>query len=148
MMGQYMYIYFVKRWFWNGCVVLIQIHSVVHLFFKLNKKKKVPLKNMVWGGGVTRKFCWSRGGGGLMFNKGLEGVGNLLRKGIWLERDGRKIEGEVVTLKETMVHIIINLIDMCTWLSAGIFILNKSKETAVKAIFHIWISLFGSPEKF
>ena len=30
--GQYKYIYFVKRWFWNRCVLIIRIYSVVHFF--------------------------------------------------------------------------------------------------------------------
>ena len=36
--------------------------------FKLNEKKKVLLKNMVWTGGLQETFCWR----GLMFNRGLE----------------------------------------------------------------------------
>ena len=30
--GQYKYIYFVKRWFWNICVLTIRFQSVVHFF--------------------------------------------------------------------------------------------------------------------
>ena len=32
--GQYNYIYFVKRWFRNRCVLMVWIHNVVHFFFK------------------------------------------------------------------------------------------------------------------
>ena len=32
--GRYKYIYLVKRWFWNRCVLIIRIYSVVHFFFK------------------------------------------------------------------------------------------------------------------
>ena len=31
--GLYKYIYFLKRWFWNRCAGLIQIHTVAHLFY-------------------------------------------------------------------------------------------------------------------
>ena len=31
------YIYFVKRRFWNKCVLIIRIHSVVHFFFNTKK---------------------------------------------------------------------------------------------------------------
>ena len=43
---------------------------------------------------------------------------------------------------------ILHLVDMCTRLSAGIFILNKQKETIIEAIFRVWIAVYGAPEKF
>ena len=50
--------------------------------FKLNQKNKVPLKNIVWRGGLQEKFGWRREG--LMFNRGLkifEKRADLIRKG-------------------------------------------------------------------
>ena len=33
--GRYKYIHVVKRWFLNRCILIIQIHSVVHFFFNM-----------------------------------------------------------------------------------------------------------------
>ena len=35
------YIYFVKRRFWNRCVLIIRIHSVVHFFFNTKKVHRI-----------------------------------------------------------------------------------------------------------
>jgi hypothetical protein len=43
---------------------------------------------------------------------------------------------------------ILHLVDLCTRLSAAIFIPNKEKTTVVNALFRIWISVYGSPVKF
>ena len=44
--------------------------------------------------------------------------------------------------------IILHLIDLCTRLSAATIIPNKKSQTVVKAIFRIWISVYGAPVKF
>ena len=44
-------------------------------------KKKVPLKNMVWKGGVTRRFLLE---GGIDFNG---------EKRVWQERGGENTDG-------------------------------------------------------
>ena len=36
---------------------------------------------------------------------------------------------------------------MCTSLSAATFVPNKNKDTTFKAIFRIWIAVYGSPDK-
>ena len=47
--------------------------------FKLNEKKKAPLKNIIWKEGeVTRKFSLEEG---------------FKKKGAYQERDGEKVEG-------------------------------------------------------
>ena len=51
-------------------------------------------------------------------------------------------------LKQYDGRLILHLIDLCTRLSAAIFIPNKKPQTVVKAIFRIWISVYGSPVKF
>ena len=56
-------------------------------------------------------------------------------------------ETVAMDLKQFEGPLILHLIDVCTRLSAGIFIPNKNKETIIKAIFCIWIAVYGSPEK-
>ena len=51
-------------------------------------------------------------------------------------------------LKEYDGKLILHLIDLCTRLSAGVFIPNKNKETIIEHIFKIWIAVYGSPLKF
>ena len=43
---------------------------------------------------------------------------------------------------------ILHLIDLCTRLSAAVFIPYKNRETIVKHIFRIWIAVYGTPQKF
>jgi hypothetical protein len=43
---------------------------------------------------------------------------------------------------------ILHLVDLCTRLSAAIFIPNKKKETIVDALFKIWISVYGPADQF
>ena len=50
-------------------------------------------------------------------------------------------------LKQFEGRFMLHMIDMCTRLSAGIFIPNKNKEIIIRAIFRIWIAVYGSPEK-
>ena len=57
-------------------------------------------------------------------------------------------ETVAMDLKFYREKIILHLIDHCTRLSASCVIPNKKPETIVKHIFKIWISVFGSPEKF
>ena len=55
---------------------------------KLNEREKVLLKNMVWTGGLEKKFYWTKG---LIFNRG---TGNISKKdGNWQESGGEKIGG-------------------------------------------------------
>lgn len=56
-------------------------------------------------------------------------------------------ETVAMDLKQFEGRFILYMIDMCTRLSAGIFIPNKNKETIIRAIFCIWIAVYGSPEK-
>ena len=56
-------------------------------------------------------------------------------------------ETVAMDLKQFEGCLILHLIDVYTRLSAGIFIPNKNKETIIKAIFCIWIAVYGSPEK-
>ena len=51
-------------------------------------------------------------------------------------------------LKQYKGRQILHLVDLCTRLSAAIFIPNKNKETIVKALFQIWISVYDGPKKF
>ena len=51
-------------------------------------------------------------------------------------------------LKQYKGKQILHLVDLCTRLSAAIFIPNKNKETIIKALFQIWISVYGTPMKF
>ena len=44
--------------------------------------------------------------------------------------------------------ILLHLIDHCTRLSASTVIPDKNPDTVIKAIFKIWISVYGSAEKF
>ena len=44
--------------------------------------------------------------------------------------------------------IILHLIDMCTRLSSATTIKNKNPNTVIEAIFKVWISVYGTPEKF
>ena len=50
-------------------------------------------------------------------------------------------------LKQYQGKQILHLVDLCTRLSAATFIPNKNKETIVKALFQIWISVYGTPKK-
>ena len=43
---------------------------------------------------------------------------------------------------------ILHLIDMCTRLSSATTIKNKNPSTVIEAILKIWISVYGTPEKF
>ena len=44
--------------------------------------------------------------------------------------------------------ILVHLVDHSTWLSASLFIPNKSGDTVSIYTFKIWISVYGAPEKF
>ena len=44
--------------------------------------------------------------------------------------------------------ILLHIIDLCTQLSASTVVSNKNPDTIIKAIFKIWISVYGSAEKF
>ena len=50
-------------------------------------------------------------------------------------------------LKQYNGRQILHMVDLCTRLSAAIFIPNKKKETIVKAIMQIWIAVYGTPKK-
>ena len=69
--------------------------------FKLNEKKKVPLKRYGLerrGRGFEKVF----GGGGLIFNRGLE----IIQKNVaWQKKGGEKTEGDFVTLNESMKYV-------------------------------------------
>ena len=58
------------------------------------------------------------------------------------------LECVAMDLKFYKKHIILHLIDHATRLSASCFIPSKKPETIIKKIFQIWISVYGSPEKF
>ena len=51
-------------------------------------------------------------------------------------------------LKFYQGKIILHLIDLFSRLSAAIIIPNKSRDTIIKGIFRIWISVYGTPERF
>ena len=53
-----------------------------------------------------------------------------------------------IDLKQYDGKIILHLIDMCTRLSAATRISDKNPDTVIKALFKIWISIYGSAEKF
>ena len=57
---------------------------------------------------------------------------------------------ETVAMDLKFCHgkILLHLIDQCTQLSASCTIPNKNPDTVIKAIFKIWISVYGSAEKF
>ena len=69
--------------------------------FKLNEKKKVPLKRYGLerrGRGFEKVFA----GGGLIFNRGLE----IIQKNVaWQKKGGEKTEGDFVTLNESMKYV-------------------------------------------
>ena len=44
--------------------------------------------------------------------------------------------------------IILHLVDLCTRLSAAAFVHNKQASIIIKALFQMWISVFGAPLKF
>ena len=56
-------------------------------------------------------------------------------------------ETVAMDLKYYQSHIFLHLIDMCKRLSAATFVPNKNKDTILKAIFRIWIAVYGSPDK-
>ena len=56
-------------------------------------------------------------------------------------------ETVAMDLKYYQGHTFLHLIDMCTCLSAATFVPNKNKDTILKAIFHIWIAVYGSQDK-
>ena len=58
------------------------------------------------------------------------------------------LECVAMDLKFYKGHIILHLIDHATRLSASAIIPSKKPEIIIKTIFKIWISIFGSPEKF
>ena len=67
--------------------------------FKLNEKKKVPLKTWVGEGKLNENFCWR----GLMFNRK---VGNISKNGgEGLQKKGVGKNRGVATLKETMTIV-------------------------------------------
>ena len=86
-------IYFINNLFKFKSVyeltqVSIKISKISYFSFsfKLNEKKKVALKNVVWKGKLQREVGWSLTEG--------EGVGRILKKGgAWQGRCGEKIEG-------------------------------------------------------
>jgi transposase InsO family protein len=43
---------------------------------------------------------------------------------------------------------ILHLVDLCTRLSAAIFIADKKRDTIISALFRIWLSVYGAPQKF
>ena len=43
---------------------------------------------------------------------------------------------------------ILHLVDLCTRLSAATFINDKKRDTIIAALFRIWISVYGAPQKF
>ena len=51
-------------------------------------------------------------------------------------------------LKFSHGKILVHIIDQCTRLLASTVISNKNPDTIIKAIFKIWISVYGSAEKF
>ena len=51
-------------------------------------------------------------------------------------------------LKFSHGKILVHIIDHCTRLLASTVISNKNPDTIIKAIFKIWISVYGSAEKF
>ena len=57
-------------------------------------------------------------------------------------------ETVAMDLKQYKGKQILHLVDLCTRLSAATFIANKKSTTIVKALFQIWICVFGSPRKF
>ena len=57
-------------------------------------------------------------------------------------------ESVAMDLKQYQGKQILHLVDLCTRLSAALFIPNKKKETIVSAILQIWVSVYGTPNKF
>ena len=57
-------------------------------------------------------------------------------------------ESVAMDLKQYQGKQILHLVDLCTRLSAAIFIPNKKRETIVTAIMQIWTSVYGTPKKF
>ena len=57
---------------------------------------------------------------------------------------------ETVAMDLKFCHgkILLHIIDHCTQLSAPTFASNKNPDTIIKAIFKIWISVYGSADKF
>ena len=55
---------------------------------------------------------------------------------------------EAMDLKLCHGKILLHMIDQCTRLSASCTIPNKNPDTVIKAIFKIWISVYGSAAKF
>ena len=51
-------------------------------------------------------------------------------------------------LKQYKGKLILHLVDLCTRLSAAVFIPNKKASTIVKSLFQTWICIYGSPIKF
>ena len=78
--------------------VSIEISKMIHFSFtfKLNEKRKVLLKNMIWRGILQGNICWR--GGGSIFNRGLR---NISKRG-GLDKKGVEKNGGVKTLKNTM----------------------------------------------
>ena len=58
------------------------------------------------------------------------------------------LETVAMDLKFYRGTIILHLIDVCTRLSAAIVVANKQPDTIIQALFQIWISVYGSTEKF
>ena len=56
-------------------------------------------------------------------------------------------ETVAMDLKYYQGQTFLHLIDICTRLSAATFVPNKKKDTILKAIFRIWIAIYGSPDK-
>ena len=56
-------------------------------------------------------------------------------------------ETVAMDLKYNQGQTLLHLIDMCTRLLAATFVPNKKKDTILKAIFRIWIAVYGSPDK-
>ena len=58
------------------------------------------------------------------------------------------METVALDLKYYNGHWLLHMIDLCTRLSSAKRIPNKKPETIIKAIFEIWLQVWGSPEKF
>ena len=57
-------------------------------------------------------------------------------------------ETVAMDLKYSKDRLLIHLIDLATRLSASAVIPNNNKDTIIKKLFQIWISVYGRPQKF
>ena len=60
----------------------------------------------------------------------------------------RFLEAVTLDLKFFEGKPILHLIDLCTKLSAASVVPNKNPETVIRSILQIWISVYGSTDKF